>query len=225
MMSTSGWVWTKSRVSFLSVSRRFSRASTASAKRESRSSDWAMRVQFEQCPQKSGMPSVVGRSRQFRVRASMRASVYFPDPCAPERMTACGKRLRATISRRRWMVSGFPTKSENGIKTLSAVSSWLLAKSQKLRAESSSSDLQLLPHQLHDNRMRFVGCASGVDHVHSLWLAGCDRQIRMADASKKGPAFLLEAVLVFFRALFRSAAFVFAIATPRALDGEGHLVI
>src|ERR1039458_7320546 len=62
MMSTSGWVWTKRRVSFLSVSRRFSRASTASAKRASRSSDCAMRVQFEQRPQKSGKTSPQGRT-------------------------------------------------------------------------------------------------------------------------------------------------------------------
>src|SRR5450759_5490368 len=96
-----------------------------------------MRVQFEQRPQKSGKPSpsVEGCSRQFIERAIIRASVYLPDPCAPERMTACGKRLRASISRRRWMVSGLPTKSEKGIKTLLAVSSWLLAKGQKLKAK------------------------------------------------------------------------------------------
>src|SRR6202158_6523323 len=155
-----------------------------------------MRVQFEQRPEKSGKPAVRRCSRQFRVRASIRASVYLPDPCAPERMTACGKRLRASISRRRWMVSGLPTKSENGIKTLLAVSSWALARSQKLRAKSSSSDLQLLPHQLHDNRMRFVGRASGVYDLHSLRLTGRDGQVGVADASKKGAAFLLEAVLV-----------------------------
>src|SRR5580692_6736018 len=78
-------------------------------------------MQFEQCPQKSGklspaVPAVVGRSRQFIARASIRASVYLPDPCAPERITACGKRSRASISRRRWMVSELPAKSENGIK-------------------------------------------------------------------------------------------------------------
>src|ERR1700687_4120204 len=77
-----------------------------------------MRVQFEQRPEKSGKPAVRRCSRQFRVRASIRASVYLPDPCAPERMTACGNRLRASISRRRWMVSGLPTKSENGIETI-----------------------------------------------------------------------------------------------------------
>src|ERR1700693_4306500 len=184
-----------------------------------------MRVQFEQRPQKSGKPSVLGCSRQFRVRASIRASVYLPDPCAPDRMTACGKRLRASISRRRWMVSGLPTKSENGIKTLLAVSSWLLAKSQKLRAKSSSSDLQFLAHQLHDNRVRFIGRAAGVYDLHSLWLAGGGRQIGVADASKKGAVFLLEAVLVLFRAFFRSATLVFAITTPGTLDGESYLII
>src|ERR1700674_2330158 len=184
-----------------------------------------MRVQFEQRPQKSGKPAVLGCSRQFRVRASSRASVYLPDPCAPERMTACGKRLRASISRRRWMVSELPTKSENGIKTLLAVSSWVLARSQKLRAKSSSSDLQLLPHQLHDNRMRFVGRASGVYDLHSLRLTGRDGQVGVADASEKGAVFLLETVVVPFRAFFRSATLVFAIATPRALHGEGHLIV
>ena len=73
--------------------------------------------------------------------------------------------------------------------------------------------------------MRFVGCASGVYHVHSLRLAGRNGQVRVAGASEKSAIFLLEAVLVFFRAFFRSATFVFAIATPRALDGEGHLII
>ncbi len=39
-----------------------------------------MRVQFEQRPQKSGRPPVTGCSRQFIARASIRASVYLPDP-------------------------------------------------------------------------------------------------------------------------------------------------
>ena len=65
MTMTSGCVCTYSRVSRLSVSRRFSRASTASAKRPSRSSASAMRMQLAQCPQKSGSPSLRGRSRQF----------------------------------------------------------------------------------------------------------------------------------------------------------------
>src|SRR6267378_8338323 len=182
MMSTSGWVWTKSRVSFLSVSRRFSRASTASAKRESRSSDWAMRVQFEQCPQKSGKPSlsvafVIGCSRQFRVRASISASVYLPDPRAPERMTACGKRLRASISRRRWMVSGLPAKSEKGIRLLRLVESRASPPGMTGETPVPPLDLQLLAHHFHDNRMRFVGRASGVYHVHSLRLAGRDGQV------------------------------------------------
>jgi len=46
--------------------------------------------------------------------------------------------------------------------------------------------------------MRFVGRASGVHHVHSLWLAGGDRQVGMADASEKSAAFLLKTVLVLF---------------------------
>src|SRR5208282_635135 len=208
MMSTSGWVCTKRRVSFLSVSRRFSRASTASAKRESRSSACAMRVQFEQRPQKSGKPSAVveGCSRQFRARASIKASVYLPDPCAPERMTACGKRLRASISRRRWMVSGLPTKSEKGMEQffscrdgacpvsfVRVIRSGRRGKPRLYR----KSNLQLLPHQLHDSRMRFAGRAAGVYDVDSLRLAGRDGQVSVAHASEKGPAFLLEAVLVF----------------------------
>src|SRR5882762_7203879 len=227
MMSTSGWVWTKSRVSFLSVSRRFSRASTASAKRESRSSDCAMRVQFEQRPQKSGKPSPSfdGCSRQFIVRASIRASVYLPDPCAPERMTAWGKRFRASISRRRWMVSGLPAKSEKGIRLLRLVESRASPPGRTAESPVPPLDLQLLPHHFHDNRVRFVGRPSGVYDMHSLRLAGRDGQVRVTDASEKCAAFLLKTVLVSFRAFFRSATFVFAIATPRALDGEGYLII
>src|SRR5882762_9047714 len=202
IMSTSGWVCTKSRVSFLSVSRRFSRASTASAKRESRSSDCAMRVQFEQCPQKSGKPSVLGCSRQFMVRASIRASVYLPEPCAPERMTACGKRLRASISRRRWMVSGLPAKSEKGIRLLRLVESRASPPGMTGETPVPPLDLQLLAHHFHDNRMRFVGRASGVYDMHSLRLAGRDGQVRVTDASEKSAVFLLEAVLVSFRAFF-----------------------
>jgi hypothetical protein len=33
-------------------------------------------------------------------------------------MTACGKRLRASISRRRWMVSELPANSEKGMGLL-----------------------------------------------------------------------------------------------------------
>src|ERR1035437_4879698 len=241
MMSTSGWVWTKRRVSFLSVSRRFSRASTASAKRASRSSACAMRVQFEQRPQKSGKPSllvpppVTGCSRQFMARASIRARVYLPDPCAPERMTACGKRLRASISRRRWMVSGLPWKSENGIENKHSCRDGACPVSVCARHVRNGRrgkprlygelDLQLLPHQLHDNRMCFAGRASGVYHVDSVRLAGCDGQVRMADTPEKGPAFLLKTVLVSFRAFIRPGAFVPSIATAGALDAECHFVV
>ena len=75
----------------------------------------------------TGGATGIGRARQFIARASIRASVYLPDPCAPARMTACGKRSRASISRRRWMVSGLPAKSEKGIKN--AVGYSLLALS------------------------------------------------------------------------------------------------
>src|SRR4029077_19775820 len=102
------------RVSFLSVSRRFSRASTASAKRASRSAACEMRTQFAHLPQKSGSPSVVSGRRQFMVFASMSASVYLPAPVGPARVIAWGKCPRASMSRRRWTISAFPWKSENG---------------------------------------------------------------------------------------------------------------
>ena len=73
--------------------------------------------------------------------------------------------------------------------------------------------------------MRFVGCASGIYDLHSLWLAGRDRQVGMADASEKSAVFLLKTVLVSFRVFFRSATLVFPIAPPGALDGEGHLIV
>ena len=76
MTSTSGCVCTNSRVSFLSVSRRFSRASTASANRASRSAACAMRVQFAHLPQKSGRPSVVvGVQTIHRLRQHQRQRV------------------------------------------------------------------------------------------------------------------------------------------------------
>jgi hypothetical protein len=50
--------------------------------------------------------------------------------------------------------------------------------------------------------MRFAGRASGVHDVDSVRLAVGDRQVRLADASEKSPAFLLETVLVSFRTSF-----------------------
>jgi hypothetical protein len=50
--------------------------------------------------------------------------------------------------------------------------------------------------------MGFAGRASGIYDVHSLRLAGGDGQVGLADASKKGSIFLLETVLVSFRAFF-----------------------
>src|SRR5260221_5397616 len=78
-------------------------------------------------------------------------------------------------------------------------------------------EFQLLPHHFHDNRMRFVGRASGVHHVHALRLAGRDSQVGMADASGKSAVFLLEAVLVFLPGPLRAPSFVFATSTPGAL--------
>ncbi len=73
--------------------------------------------------------------------------------------------------------------------------------------------------------MRFAGRAAGVYDVHSMRLAGRDGQVGVADASKKGPIFLLKAALVSFRGFFRPSTFVFSIATPGALDAERHLII
>ena len=106
--STSGCVCTKIRVSLLSVSRRFSRASTASANRAFKSSDSEIRVQLEHFPQKSGRPSLTGGSRQFIAFASIKASVYFPEPLAPARIMACGKCARASMSRKRCTISALP---------------------------------------------------------------------------------------------------------------------
>ena len=73
--------------------------------------------------------------------------------------------------------------------------------------------------------MCFAGCASGVYHVDSVRLAGCDGQVCMADTPEKGPAFLLKTVLVSFRAFIRPGAFVPSIATAGALDAECHFVV
>ena len=79
----------------------------------------------------------------------------------------------------------------------------LLANGEKRKSEQRLHlDLQFLPHQLHDNRMRFAGRAAGVYDVHSVRLAGRDGQVGVADTSEKSPVFLLEAVFVFFRAFF-----------------------
>src|SRR5229473_5201231 len=75
-----------------------------------------MRVQFAHVPQKSGRPSVLMEARQLRVWASIKARVYLPEPGVPERTTACGKRSRASMSRRRWTVSALPWKSEKAIE-------------------------------------------------------------------------------------------------------------
>src|ERR1700674_5434540 len=75
-----------------------------------------MREQFAHWPQKSGRPSVLIGARQLRVWASIKASVYLPAPGAPEITTACGKRSRPSMSRRRWMVSALPWKSEKAIE-------------------------------------------------------------------------------------------------------------
>src|SRR5260221_5935708 len=86
-------------------------------------------------------------------------------------------------------------------------------------------EFQLLPHHFHDNRMRFVGRASGVHHVHALRLAGRDGQAGMADASAKSAVFLLEAVVVFFRAPFRASSVVFTIRTPGVPDGARNRIV
>src|SRR5208337_4360474 len=130
------------------------------------------------------------------------------------------------------MVSGLPAKSEKGIRFSSPrrhgdKRSWLLAKARSgfspcLRGEL---ELQFLPYQLHDNRMRFAGRAARVHDMHASRLALRNGQVRVTDASKKGPAFLFKTVLVFVRTLFCPEAFVLSIATTRPLDAESQIIV
>ena len=77
----------------------------------SRLRDSPMRVQLEQMPQKSGRPSVSGGLRQFTACASITASVYFPAPRGPARISECGKRPARMLSRRCVTVAELPRKS------------------------------------------------------------------------------------------------------------------
>jgi hypothetical protein len=70
-----------------------------------------MRSQFRHRPQKSGSPSDSAGLRQFIVRASISASVYFPAPRGPARSNACGKWPVRTLSRSRVTVATFPRNS------------------------------------------------------------------------------------------------------------------
>src|SRR5580704_1425465 len=91
-----------------------------------------MRAQFAHLPQKSGRPSVLLGARQLRVWASIKARVYLPKPGVPERTTACGKRSRPSMSRRRWMVSALPWKSEKAIQhPIAAETAEIYCKSRK----------------------------------------------------------------------------------------------
>src|SRR5438552_18327500 len=97
-----------------------------------------MRVQFAHLPQKSGRPSALLGARQLRVWASIKARVYLPEPGVPERTTACGKRSRPSMSRRRWMVSALPWKSEKAIKhSIAAETEEIYCKSSTLCVDPS----------------------------------------------------------------------------------------
>jgi hypothetical protein len=86
-------------------------------------------------------------------------------------------------------------------------------------------ELQLFPHQLQDDRVRFSGRSTRVYDMNSLRLAEGDGLIGMADASKEGAILLLKTILVFFQAFFKSMAFVFSIAPSGTLNTESHFVI
>src|SRR6266853_836887 len=176
-------------------------------------------------------------------RASIKASVYLPDPVAPESMMACGKRSRASISRRRWMVSELPAKSEKGITPVTSEQTYQRTYDGAPAFPARPSDcitlqllseharetpapplhFQLLPHQFHDNCMSLVGRAARIYQVHALRLAVCDRHVGMADASKKSSIFLLEAVLVSCPAFLCPRAC--SIAPPGAFHAESDVII
>src|SRR5258708_5403070 len=61
--------------------------------------------------------------------------------------------------------------------------------------------------------------------MHALWLAVCDGHVGMANASKKSSIFLLEAILVSCPTFLCARAFVLLIATARAFDAEGDVII
>jgi len=68
-----------------------------------------MRVQFEQCPQKSGKASPPAIAVQAIHRTGQHQSQrVFARSVRSGKNDACGKRSRASISRRRWMVPGCP---------------------------------------------------------------------------------------------------------------------
>src|SRR4051812_44669751 len=166
MTRTSGCVCTKTRVSFLSVSLSPSRASMASSQRALRSSDWAMRTQLEQRPQKSASSALpAGGARQFIALAAICASVYLPAPRGPAMITACGKRSRAIISRSRVIVAALPWKSE---KPISALRSSAYARRRPQQA---------LADNVQDLFAHRVGLLARVDHHHALRLALGDLEI------------------------------------------------
>jgi len=73
-----------------------------------------MRRQLEHWPQKSGRPSDSVGLRQLKALASMRESVYLPEPLGPARISEWGKRW-ARMDSRRWVtVWVLPRKSLKG---------------------------------------------------------------------------------------------------------------
>ena len=66
---------------------------------------------FADLVRKSGKPAIIGEGRQFMAWASINESVYLPEPAGPARITAWGKRLRASMSRRRRTTSSSPLRA------------------------------------------------------------------------------------------------------------------
>ena len=68
--------------------------------------------------------------------------------------------------------------------------------------------------------MRLLRSAAGVDHVHTLWFARRQREIRVSHSAKKSPVFLFETIFV-----LRVAAFVHMISAARTLDAGVHVIV
>src|SRR5271167_645297 len=198
MTITSGCVCTRMRVSRLSASRRFSRTSTASAKRSSSASASPMRIQLAQMPQKSGRPSVTGCCWQFIAFATICASVNLPEPCGPDRITECGKCPRASISRMVCTTSGLPWKSANAIGVPHPFG---VASTPVLRCAAFIQ--QTLAYDSHDFGVYHFGWTARIHHRDPLRFALGNRAESLLHARKERVTLLLEAVLVGERSVGR----------------------
>ena len=69
--------------------------------------------------------------------------------------------------------------------------------------------------------MGFARGAAGVDDLHAVWFPCCYRQIGVADSPEKCPAFLLEAILIFVRALM----LLLTITASGAVHGRAYFVV